>query len=342
MSNRIFLVAGGTGGHLFPAIATSENDLKNDYIFLVDKRTEKYFKKTKKKYHIIVSDKMKKNPIFFPLMLIRIFWGFLQSILLLIKYKPKLIVGFGGYTSIPTVLAGKLLGKRILIHEQNAVLGRTNRLLSLLSENLALTFKRTKFASEKSIFTGIPIRKQKLKITQTSNKRIVLLVIGGSQGASIFSNIIPKIISNLDKKFLRRIIVIQQTREEDIKALSYTYKKIGVKFKLKNFFENIQSEINNAEIVFCRCGSSTLAEIECFKPFPILIPLPTAIDNHQHFNALEFKKRNSCLILDQNNINYEKTSKIVIKHFFKKNIRKSKYDAEKKISLNKVINNMLN
>ena len=91
MSHSIFLVAGGTGGHLFPAIATSENDPENNYIFLVDRRTKKYLKKTKGKYHIIISSKLQKNPVFFPLMLIRILFGIFQSIFLIIKYKPKLI-----------------------------------------------------------------------------------------------------------------------------------------------------------------------------------------------------------------------------------------------------------
>ncbi len=342
MRHKIFLVAGGTGGHLFPAIATSENDRKNNYIFLLDERTKKYVENTNKKYHIIISHKFQKNPIYFPLMILKIFIGFLQSIYLIINHKPKLIVGFGGYTSIPTLLAAKLLGKKILLHEQNAVLGRTNRLLSLVAERVALTFKKTKFADKKAIHTGIPLRKEK-QINSSPQKNIFnILVIGGSQGASIFTKLMPKIIKNIKKKHLVKIMLLQQTREEDINDLQNVYKKIGVKFKLKSFFSNIQTEIKNAKIVFSRCGSSTLAEIENHQSFSVLFPLPTAIDNHQYLNALEFQKKNNCIIQNQNNVDYKKVSQVLMEHLFKKNLCKNKLKSTKKISLNMVINDMLN
>ncbi len=337
MSKNIFLVAGGTGGHLFPAIATSQKKSEFKYIFIVDKRVKNYLKKTKAIHHTVWSEKLSKNPINLLRTFFIILVGFLQSIFFLIKYKPCLIVGFGGYTSIPTILAGKLLGKKILLHEQNAVMGRTNRFLSLFCNKIALTFKKTKFAHKKSIYSGIPLRKEKIL---EPSKQKVLLVIGGSQGASIFSKVIPKVIEHIKSKDRKKIHFLLQVRIEDINDLSRRLKELQVKFKLHPFIENIQSEINNSFIVISRCGSSSLAEIERFKKYSILLPLPTAIDNHQYLNAKQFKLNNQCEIFDQDNLDYKKIAKLISQTLNKKN-KSKKPEIIKKISLNQIINDML-
>ena len=160
MRSKVFLIAGGSGGHLFPAISLTEADKTFDYYFLIDDRIEKIIKKKKLKYFKIFSSSLKIN-LFLPIKLTKIIWGFLQSIFIFMKYKPNVVVGFGGYTSIPSILAAKILNIKIIIHEQNAVMGKTNRLLSHLTKNIALTFKNTKYAKHYSIHTGIPIRKKK-------------------------------------------------------------------------------------------------------------------------------------------------------------------------------------
>lgn len=337
MSKNIFLVAGGTGGHLFPAIATSQKKSEFKYIFIVDKRVKNYLKKTKGIYHTVWSEKLSKNPINLLRAFVIILVGFLQSIFFLIKYKPCLIVGFGGYTSIPTILAGKLLGKKILLHEQNAVMGRTNRFLSLFCNRIALTFKKTKFAHKKSIYSGIPLRNEKIL---EPSKQKVLLVIGGSQGASIFSRVIPKVIEHIKSNDRKKIYFLQQVRIEDIDNLSRKLKDLKVKFKLHPFIENIQSEINNSFIVISRCGSSSLAEIERFKKYSILLPLPTAIDNHQYYNAEQFKVNNECEIFDQNKLDYKIIAKLITQKLKQKNKFK-KHKIINKISLNQIINDML-
>ena len=147
-------------------------------------------------------------------MLVKIILGFLQSLLLFIKHKPKIVVGFGGYTSIPSILAAKILKIKILIHEQNAVMGKTNRLLSYLTKNIALTFKNTKYAKNCSIHTGIPVRPKKKANSKSKLKRI--FVVGGSQGAKIFSKLVPKLIENLSSRSKKKLIVVQQVRKEDM------------------------------------------------------------------------------------------------------------------------------
>ena len=160
MRSKVFLIAGGSGGHLFPAISLTETDKTFDYYFLIDHRIEKIIRKKKLKYFKIFSSSLKINPLL-PIMLAKIILGFLQSLFIFIKHKPNIVVGFGGYTSIPSILAAKILKIKILIHEQNAVMGKTNRLLSYLTKNIALTFKNTKYAKNYSIHTGIPVRPKK-------------------------------------------------------------------------------------------------------------------------------------------------------------------------------------
>ena len=133
INKKIFLVAGGTGGHLFPAIAVAQKDKKNQYFFVIDSRVEKILQKYDFSYSVVSSSKLERNFLKFPLIVIRIFMGILKSTYLILKFRPSLIVGFGGYTSIPTILAAKIFNTKTLIHEQNALMGRTNRILSKLS-----------------------------------------------------------------------------------------------------------------------------------------------------------------------------------------------------------------
>ena len=163
MNKIIFLVAGGTGGHLFPAIAVSKYFKKSQLHFLVDKRTEKILLNNNIRYHLISSSKLEKNIFKVLISFFKIFYGFIYSFYLIVKFKPTLVVGFGGYTSIPTLLAAKILNKKILIHEQNSVMGKTNRLLSKISNKTAITYKNTVFADTSAIFSGIPIRELKVK-----------------------------------------------------------------------------------------------------------------------------------------------------------------------------------
>ena len=165
-------------------------------------------------------------------------------------------------------------------------------------------------------------------------------MLGGSQGANVFSQVIPKILTGIKKEYLKDLMIIQQTRKEDKIFLESIYNKLNVECTLKEFFDDAQNEIYNSDIVFARCGSSTLAEIEYCRKFSFLFPLPTAMDNHQLENAKQFKKRNNCQIFSQNNIPYSRLrdslkSKIIYKNKLKKNLE------SKKKSLIKVIDDIV-
>ena len=339
INEKIFLVAGGTGGHLFPAIAVAQKDKENRYIFIIDKRVEKILKKYNFQYFIISSSRLEKNITRLPAFLFKIFMGFLKSIYLIYKFKPKLIVGFGGYTSIPTILAAKFFKIKTLIHEQNALMGRTNRILSKICNKTAISFKTTKFAKKDSCYTGIPIRLFKKKKIQKRKKRI--LIVGGSQGAKIFSNIIPKILSNIPQNIKKQLFIIQQVRNEDKARLILEYKKMKIDFVLETFFNDLQNQIYNSDIIFARCGSSTLAEIEDSKKKSFLFPLPTSLDNHQFINALEHKKHNNCEIYDETKIDYSSLEKKFINEIKRAQKKNVKVNQEKKVSLIKLINDII-
>ena len=341
MSKVIFLVAGGTGGHLFPAIAVAKSFKKSKPHFLVDKRTEKILANKDFKYHVISSGKLEKNIFKIIISFFKIFYGLGYSFYLIIKFKPSLVVGFGGYTSIPTILAAKILNKKILIHEQNSIMGKTNRFLSKFSTKIAITYKSTVFANKSAIFSGIPIREIKVKKNNYENNKKTILIIGGSQGAKVFSEIIKKILPKFDKSLLKKIFIVHQVRKEDLKGMEKFYQSLNVKCKLQNFFTNIYDEISNSDLIISRCGASSLAEIEFFKKFCILIPLPTSANNHQYYNALEFKKTNNCEIINQSNINLNKLVKIIKSNLFKQKRKIQQKRKTKKMSLVNIINDML-
>ena len=339
INNKVFLVAGGTGGHLFPAVAIAQRDKTKEYIFLIDSRVEKIIQKFNFKYFLISSSRLEKNFLKIPFFLFKILTGFLQSISLIYKFKPTLIVGFGGYTSIPTILAAKFFNIKTLIHEQNALMGRTNRILSKLCYATAISFKTTQFAKINSYFTGIPVRPFKKEKVKKNKKKI--LIVGGSQGAKIFSKIIPKILLQIPQNIKKKIIIIQQVRLEDKKSLHLKYKRMKVDFVLESFFTDLQNQIYNSDLVFARCGSSTLAEINDCSKSSFLFPLPNSMDNHQYMNALEFKKYNDCEIFDETNIDYSDISNKLEKEIKKSKKRIIKVKREKKISLIDLINDII-
>tara|TARA_Y100000991_G_scaffold129544_1_gene97625 strand:+ start:1162 stop:2256 length:1095 start_codon:yes stop_codon:yes gene_type:complete len=301
--SNIILSTGGSGGHVFPAIAISDEmkKLKIEHSILTDKRCEKFFSKRNIPYKVIHSSSIQFNPLSFFISILKISAGLIQSLIYIQKLKPLLLIGFGGYSSVPTIIAARILRISTGLHEQNAVMGKANRFLSNFTEFDMLSYKKTKFSNvKKSIYTGMPVRNILVNSNiNNNNNSIKVLVLGGSQGARIFSKIIPQIIDALDNRFKKKIILVQQSRTEDIKNLKDLYSKMGIKFKLKSFFNNIFEEMLDSKFIISRCGSSTLSEIELVSRFSILFPLPGSKDNHQYENAKQFSRNNKCLILDE-------------------------------------------
>ena len=318
MKNKklIILVCGGTGGHVYPAIALKESLKKGNYryLFFTDNRCKKIFKDYKLDYQVIYSGNFSRNYIAIPFNLVKIITGFFQTLKLFFINRPSLVIGFGGYTSVPSIIAAKMAGITTIIHEQNAVMGKANIFLSTITDYVALTYKETiGLKTKKKIHTGIPIRQVFFSQEKKRKKKqsLTLLVIGGSQGAKIFSNIIPEILNSVKPDLLNKISLIQQAKIEDINKLNSFYKKLKINYLVKPFFKNIHEEINNADIVISRSGASSLAEIEACSKLSLLFPLPTSTKNHQYENAIQFKRNNKCFIFDEKNLNIKKIVKII-------------------------------
>jgi len=311
-NKKLVFCTGGTGGHVFPAVSLYESLKKNKYqiLFLTDKRCEYILKENEINYKILKVSHFNKKKIYWFFSFLTIIRSVITCMRLFIKNRPDLIVGFGGYVSFPGLFSAKILKIPFVIHEQNAVMGKANRVLSNFAKFIALTYKKTKYCtlSEKVIHTGMPIREffyRNYKKKKLKNKKKIL-ILGGSQGATIFSILLPTLFKELDSKIRKKISICQQVITGDKEKLEKVYGNLKIEHNLKTFFKNINEEIFDADLIISRCGASTLAEIEVF-PIPIfLFPLPNSRNDHQYVNAKNFSKNKECIIFNEKHFNKKK------------------------------------
>jgi len=320
--STIIIATGGTGGHIAPALSIIAKLKKHNLIIITDIRGERFFKKfynnedksvniNELNHKLIVHDitspnnkgLIKKTKSLFQILLSTI-----KCLNLFIINKPEIIIGFGGYSSVTPLIAAKFLRIPTIIHEQNAVLGRANRFLSKFANILALSFKNTKFNKKfnKSIFIGNPVREEfniigKLKYSPPEQgKQFIILIMGGSLGASFFSDKIPAILCSLPIEIKKRLKIFHQVKEEEIINVKKLYDKNKIKSEVKSFFEDIFKQFKKTHLIIARSGGSSIAEILATNKPTIFIPLPTSLDNHQTENAKYIVKKNGGWLLDQN------------------------------------------
>ncbi|MCF8463154.1 MAG: undecaprenyldiphospho-muramoylpentapeptide beta-N-acetylglucosaminyltransferase, partial [Rickettsiaceae bacterium] len=299
----IILAAGGTGGHLFPAIATMQK-LQNRGLtikLITDGRCLPYLKNDNNIDYQVFALKSLKGGVLYKLKwclnsLIILF----QLIFFYLQLKPRLVVGFGGYTSFLPLLAARILRIKVFIHEQNIFLGRANVFFLPYAKYLATSFQETtNIASKykaKMVNTGNPVREKFDDIVKSAENfnnidNFCILVIGGSQGASVFTRIMPKILALV--KDLGKIKIIQQARKEDIASLQEQYKKLGIQYDIAEFFEDMVALYTSAHVVIARAGASTIAELVSIRQPNILVPLPSSTANHQRLQAEFMQKTGS-------------------------------------------------
>jgi UDP-N-acetylglucosamine--N-acetylmuramyl-(pentapeptide) pyrophosphoryl-undecaprenol N-acetylglucosamine transferase len=293
---NIILAAGGTGGHFFPAIALAEELEKSGHNIhlLTDLRCKKYITKDLpviahiSSLHINLSGLFNKIKSAYQLII-----ACMGAFILFLKLRPSILVGFGGYPSFPALLAAKFLRVPIIIHEQNCFLGKSNRLFANQVKFIALSYKETTNIpieyKSKILYTGDIIRSsiRNLPEKKSFNSEVFnLFIVGGSQGALIFSTLIPDTIECLKKLSPDlQINITQQVSEEQAKSISKRYKSLGIEHNLQSFFYNIVDIYSKTDLVIARSGASTIAELTSIGLPAIYIPLPSAAENHQTFNA---------------------------------------------------------
>ena len=295
----VILAAGGTGGHVFPAEALAAELQTRGYrlALFTDKRGGNYSGvlgdlETKK----LSAGGVAGRGIFGKIMsALSLGIGTLQAKRLLGKMGPSVVVGFGGYASVPTMIAASLGGYASMIHEQNAVLGRANRLLAPKVKRICTSFDHVDHIGEvdenKIIFTGMPVRSNIIEVRTTPYNELTkdgpieVLILGGSQGAQVFSDILPETFAKLPPKMRERLHITQQCRPEVLDETREAYKRNSLNVTLESFFDDVPERLAKAHLLIARSGASTVAEATTVGRPSILVPYPYAIDDHQSRNA---------------------------------------------------------
>ena len=315
---KILITTGGTGGHVIPAEIISEH-LNNNYevFFTTDLRGHKYLKSEKNKLKLIDTPKFNIN-FFLPLKIIKLFYLIIVSFFYLKKEKIIKVISTGGYMSLPICIAAKFIGLEIYLLEPNLTLGRANKFFLNFSKKIICYSNDLKNFPEKFKNKIVLIKPlvfknfyQIKKKDGLDNKKLSLLIFGGSQGANIFDTLFNKALVNINK--IQPLKVIQQTSIKNIENLRNFYNQNKIENKIFNFEKNFIELINESDLCISRAGANSLAEISFMnKPF-IVIPLPTAKDDHQMVNAKFYEKAGCCWILNQKNLNYEKITNLLLK-----------------------------
>ena len=294
----IALAAGGTGGHVFPAEALAEALLARGYsLALITDNRGAAFRGALAKidtYRLPVTS-LAGGVARQAAGVLALVVSVVKAYALLRRLAPRAVVGFGGYPSLPTMLAATWMRLPTALHEQNAVLGRANRLVASRVDAIATSFVETQLLPEaaraRAVLTGNPVRpavaswRGAFYEWPAFNDRLRLLVTGGSQGAAIFSRVLPAALALLDPSERARIEIVQQCRPEDIEAARTAYREAGVNAQLDTFIHDLPWRLVQASLVICRAGASTIAELTTIGRPAILAPYPHATDDHQTVNA---------------------------------------------------------
>jgi len=312
VSGAIALAAGGTGGHLFPAEAVARELLaRGCAVHLVtDGRAEALAGKVPEvALHRICAGRFEGGPVRAAYGLAELAVGAVQARRLLRRLDPLAVIGFGGYPSVPTMLAAAQLGLPTVIHEQNAVVGRANRLLAPRMNRIGTGFPVTagmRAADRaRAVHTGNPVRPAILALAgaeyapPAAGEPVELLVIGGSQGARVLSEVVPPALAALPEGLRMSLRVSQQARPEDLAGVVEQHRINNIAAEAAPFFADVPERLRRAHLVICRAGASTIAELAAMGRPAVMIPYPYAMDDHQSANARAFAEAGGGWVIPQ-------------------------------------------
>jgi UDP-N-acetylglucosamine--N-acetylmuramyl-(pentapeptide) pyrophosphoryl-undecaprenol N-acetylglucosamine transferase len=312
LSRHYVLAAGGTGGHMVPAHALAEELLARGHrvALITDDRGARIpglFDKVQ--VHVLPAGRLAGGPLGWLRAGRSILTGRAMALRLYETFRPAAVIGFGGYPALPALLAARKDGVPSLIHEQNAILGRVNRLMARGVDAIATSYPEVRRlpakARHKVDFVGNPVREVVAALRAQPFPALDedgifrLLVTGGSQGASILSDVVPEGLALLPEHFRRRLQVTQQCRAEDIERARARYAALGIPAELATYMEDLPARLAWAHLVIARAGASTIAELTAAGRPAILIPLPSATDDHQTANAREMAKAGGARMIAQ-------------------------------------------
>jgi UDP-N-acetylglucosamine--N-acetylmuramyl-(pentapeptide) pyrophosphoryl-undecaprenol N-acetylglucosamine transferase len=292
-------MAGGTGGHLFPAMALAQELRRRGHAIhlMTDHRVSSYGQDfPADAIHVVpAATPSISNPIKFVGAGFTILGGIGVAVASLRKIAPDAVVGFGGYPTFPPMVAASLLGIPGVLHEANVVLGRANKALLRFADVLATGFETVKFAETlkiERVMTGNPVRDRVRTLSEVPypslqpGEPVRILVFGGSQGARVFADLVPPAIAELPETLRNRVMVSQQCRAEDLDRVADAYRQARVNVELAPFFADLPERMASSHLVIARSGASTVTELTVIGRPSILVPLPGALDADQKNNAL--------------------------------------------------------
>jgi UDP-N-acetylglucosamine--N-acetylmuramyl-(pentapeptide) pyrophosphoryl-undecaprenol N-acetylglucosamine transferase len=310
---NITLAAGGTGGHMVPAHAlAAELKARGHGVMLVtDERGARIpalFEDVPT--HILPAGRLGGGPIGWIKAASAVLAGRREAKALYREFTPDAVVGFGGYPAFPALLAASALNIPTILHEQNAVLGRVNRLLAGSASAIATAYSEVERLKprfrRKVALVGNPVRESVARLgtmpfpEYDETAPLKILVTGGSQGATVLGSVVPDALGMLPPKLRHRLQVIQQCRPDDIDAVRNRYAALNIPAELLTYIEDMPDKLAEAHLVIARAGASTIAELTAAGRPAILIPLPIATDDHQTVNAREMAKAGGARMIPQN------------------------------------------
>jgi UDP-N-acetylglucosamine--N-acetylmuramyl-(pentapeptide) pyrophosphoryl-undecaprenol N-acetylglucosamine transferase len=318
----VLLAAGGTGGHLFPAQALAEA-LRQRGVELdlaTDERATRYGHDfPARATHVIPSATIRGRD---PLSLLKtggaLTLGVAKAWALLGRIRPAAVVGFGGYPTLPPLLAARMRQIPSAIHDANAVMGRANRMLAPRVTAIATSFPGIALGgslASKATYTGNPVRPMVLAAAAqpfaapSSGGPFSLLITGGSQGARVMADIVPAAIEHLTPDLRARLSITQQARGEDETRVREAYARLGAKAEVAPFFSDLPARIAASHLIVSRSGASTVAELAAIGRPSILVPLPGALDQDQLANANVLAKAGGAIVLKQDDFTPERLAK---------------------------------
>ncbi|TRD10706.1 undecaprenyldiphospho-muramoylpentapeptide beta-N-acetylglucosaminyltransferase [Erythrobacter insulae] len=321
-SRHFVLAAGGTGGHLIPAFAlATELEARGHHVALItDERGANIpGKPDSLTAHVLPAGRFGKNPFSWINGARAVMEGRNMALRLFESFEPSAVIGFGGYPALPALLAATSADVPSIVHEQNAVLGRVNRLLASRVEAIATSYSKVerlkpKFRS-KTHLVGNPVREDVLALRDeefpafTEDGLLRVLVTGGSQGASVLSDVVPDGLSMLPDGLRQRLQVTQQCRSEDVDRVRERYASHNIAAELGTYFEDMHERLADTHLFIGRAGASTIAELTAVGRPGILIPLPIATDDHQAVNTRDVVKAGGARMIRQSSFTPKELAK---------------------------------
>jgi UDP-N-acetylglucosamine--N-acetylmuramyl-(pentapeptide) pyrophosphoryl-undecaprenol N-acetylglucosamine transferase len=319
MSKTALIMAGGTGGHIFPGLAVAEalraKGWQVQWLGAPNSMESRLVPPRGFELQTIdfsgVRGKGLVTLALLPLRLLKAFW---QSIQVIRRVKPDVVVGLGGYISFPAGMMAVLLGKPLVLHEQNSVAGMANKVLASVADKVFTAFPK---ALAKGVWVGNPLRTEFLQQAEPAARfagrsgPLNLLVVGGSLGAKALNDVVPQALARIP--LAKRPKVIHQSGEKQIDALRANYAAAGVQATLTPFITNTAEAFAQADLIVCRAGASTVTEIAAVGAAAVFVPFPFAVDDHQTLNARFLSDQGAAKIVVQKDLNADFLAQLLLK-----------------------------